>query len=134
VEDPDERPDRPREQRPPVAQDGREHPALRFDVAADQHRVHERVGVLEHDHIGPGLDDASGARPSGLPAILLTRRQLETAVFAWIEGWYNRRRLHSTLGYVSPETFENGTLGKDGTGLAASRLAHSEEIIKEKAA
>jgi Integrase core domain len=29
-----------------------------------------------------------------------TRRELESAVFAWIEGWYDRRRLHSTLGYL----------------------------------
>jgi putative transposase len=63
-----------------------------------------------------------------------TRRELETAVFAWIEGWYNRRRLHSTLGYVSPETYENGTLSKDGTSLAASRLAPSPIIIKDEAA
>jgi hypothetical protein len=42
--------------------------------------------------------------------------------------------VHSTLGYVSPEIYENGTLGKDGTGLAASRLAHSPEMIKKKAA
>jgi putative transposase len=63
-----------------------------------------------------------------------TRRELESALFAWIEGWYNRRRLHSTLGYVSPETFENGTLSKSRPGLAASRLAHSQEMIKEKAA
>src|SRR5688572_539625 len=63
-----------------------------------------------------------------------TRRELQIAVFAWIEGWYNRRRLHSTLGYVSPETFENGTLSKSRPGLAASRLAHSQEMIKEKAA
>ena len=27
---------------------------------------------------------------------------LESAVFAWIEGWYIRRRLHSTPGYLSP--------------------------------
>jgi transposase InsO family protein len=63
-----------------------------------------------------------------------TRRELETAVFAWIEGWYNRRRLHSTLGYVSPETYENRTLLKYGTGLAASRVAHSQEMINKKAA
>jgi len=63
-----------------------------------------------------------------------TRRDLQTAVFAWIEGWYNRRRLHSTLGYLSPADYENGTLGQTGAGLAASRLAHSPSMIKQKAA
>ena len=63
-----------------------------------------------------------------------TRRELESAVFAWIEGWYNRRRLHSTLGYLSPVDYENRTLGQSGPGLAASRLAHTSEMIKEKAA
>ena len=63
-----------------------------------------------------------------------TRRELETAVFAWIEGWYNRRRLHSTLGYLSPVDYENRTLGQRGAGLAASRLAHSPIMINEKAA
>ena len=52
-----------------------------------------------------------------------TRRELQTAVFAWIEGWYNRRRLHSTLGYLSPANYENKhTLTKGGraqTPLAA---------------
>jgi len=63
-----------------------------------------------------------------------SRRELETAVFAWIEGWYNRRRLHSTLGYLSPLDYENRTLGQRGAGLAASRLAHTSEMIKDKAA
>jgi putative transposase len=63
-----------------------------------------------------------------------TRRELESAVFAWIEGWYNRRRLHSTLGYLSPLDYENTTLVQRGAGLAASRLAHTSDMIKEKAA
>jgi putative transposase len=63
-----------------------------------------------------------------------TRRELQTAVFAWIEGWYNRRRLHSTLSYLSPAAYENRTLGQPGPSLAASRLAHTSEMIKEKAA
>ena len=27
-------------------------------------------------------------------------------VFAFIEGWYNPRRLHSGIGYASPQSFE----------------------------
>jgi putative transposase len=64
-----------------------------------------------------------------------TRRELQSAVFAWIEAWYNRRRMHSTLGMRSPADYENRTLGQRGAGLAASRLAHSHRIIiKEEAA
>jgi putative transposase len=63
-----------------------------------------------------------------------TRRELQSAAFAWIEGWYNRRRLHSTLGYLSPLDYENRTLGQSSASLAASRLAYSPIMIKEKAA
>jgi putative transposase len=35
-----------------------------------------------------------------------TRAEAEASVFEWIECWYNRRRRHSSLGYVSPESFE----------------------------
>jgi putative transposase len=35
-----------------------------------------------------------------------TREGLRGAVFEYIEGWYNTRRLHSTLGYLSPAQYE----------------------------
>ena len=35
-----------------------------------------------------------------------TRRQACTAIFEYIEVWYNRHRLHSSLGYLSPVEFE----------------------------
>jgi transposase InsO family protein len=35
-----------------------------------------------------------------------TREEARVAVFRWIEIWYNRKRRHSALGYVSPEAFE----------------------------
>jgi putative transposase len=35
-----------------------------------------------------------------------TRSEARTVVFAWIEGWYNRKRRHSALSYVSPDAFE----------------------------
>jgi putative transposase len=35
-----------------------------------------------------------------------TRAQARTAIFDYIEVFYNRQRLHSALGYLSPEQFE----------------------------
>lgn len=35
-----------------------------------------------------------------------TRDEARTAVFQYIETWYNRRRRHSALGYRSPEQYE----------------------------
>jgi putative transposase len=35
-----------------------------------------------------------------------TRREAREAIFDFIEVFYNRRRRHSTLGYVSPMEFE----------------------------
>ncbi len=35
-----------------------------------------------------------------------TRDEARRAIFAYIETWYNRRRRHSTLGYVSPVQYE----------------------------
>jgi len=35
-----------------------------------------------------------------------TRAQARTAIFEYIEAWYNRQRLHSTLDYLSPVEFE----------------------------
>jgi transposase InsO family protein len=35
-----------------------------------------------------------------------SRRDLSSAVFDYIEAFYNRQRRHSTLGYLSPEEYE----------------------------
>ena len=35
-----------------------------------------------------------------------TRQAMRAHVFDYIEVYYNRNRLHSTLGYLSPEAFE----------------------------
>jgi len=35
-----------------------------------------------------------------------TRQEARTAIFEYIEIWYNRERLHSTLGYQSPLEYE----------------------------
>ncbi|HEU5207762.1 MAG TPA: IS3 family transposase [Longimicrobiales bacterium] len=35
-----------------------------------------------------------------------TRAEAKGAVFTYIETWYNRRRLHSSLGYLAPASYE----------------------------
>jgi transposase InsO family protein len=39
-------------------------------------------------------------------AVLPTRQHARTAIFRYIEGFYNRQRRHSTLGFRSPADFE----------------------------
>lgn len=35
-----------------------------------------------------------------------TRQQAKTSIFSYIEGFYNAKRRHSSLGYLSPDEFE----------------------------
>ena len=41
-----------------------------------------------------------------------TQAEARMAIFEFIEGWYNRHRRHSTLGYLSPMNYE-----RHGAGL-----------------
>jgi putative transposase len=40
------------------------------------------------------------------PRRFATRSESQVAIFRWIAVWYNRKRRYSSLGYVSPEAFE----------------------------
>jgi putative transposase len=66
--------------------------------------------------------------PGGWP----TRATLRTAVFAYIETFYNRRRLHSTLGMRSPAEFEadyRARLAEPGDSCTASRAGAREKPV-----
>jgi putative transposase len=39
-----------------------------------------------------------------------SREEARTAIFEYIEVFYNRKRLHSTLGYLSPIEYEQQTI------------------------
>ena len=47
-----------------------------------------------------------------------TRAEAEQAIFEYMEVFYNRQRLHSTLGYRTPEGFE-----REGKACAARPAA-----------
>jgi putative transposase len=48
-----------------------------------------------------------------------THEEARSAVFEWITVWYNRKRRHSTLGYLSPEQFERQYLSQEPMRRAA---------------
>lgn len=52
-------------------------------------------------------------------ASFTTREEARTALFEWIAVWYNRKRRHSALGYVSPEAFEQQHQQPEPMRLAA---------------
>ena len=62
----------------------------------------------------PTLEARAHSGPSYttlLDSTLDTRRwtsqeQLASAIFEWIEAWYNPRRRHTSLGMLSPVEFE----------------------------
>ena len=59
-----------------------------------------------------------------------TRAQLRSAIFEYIEGFYNPTRLHSTLGMRSPIEYEEDHAAGDPDGLARTRApAHPREKI-----
>lgn len=53
-----------------------------------------------------------------------TRAAARTAIFEYIEGWYNPRRRHSTLGYLSPIEFEQHHAALAQPALEASISAN----------
>jgi putative transposase len=58
-----------------------------------------------------------------------TRQEARSAVFDWIECWYNRERRHSRLGYRSPDQFERN-YHERSTDCASGT---DEMIFKEEA-
>ena len=38
--------------------------------------------------------------------MLISLQQLQRDLAFWIEGYYNRERRHSTIGYISPINYE----------------------------
>jgi putative transposase len=44
----------------------------------------------------------------------VTRNQAKLGIFDYIEAWYNPQRIHSKLGYLSPNKFEETSINLGG--------------------
>ncbi len=88
---------------------GTQYTALSFGKSFEEAGIATSMG-----RIGSALDNAiSESFVATLKVELVhacrfpTRGAARSAVFEYLEAFYNRRRLHSSLGYVSPEGFED---------------------------
>lgn len=78
----------------------------------------KEVGIVPSmGRVGSALDNAiSESFVATLKAELVSRLRFpsreaaKTAIFEYLESFYNRRRLHSSLGYKSPVDFEEGRM------------------------
>lgn len=83
-----------------------------YTTAAYQSSLVDRNIQLSMSRVGNCYDNAVAESFFGtLKAECVSRQfathvQARTTLFEYIEVWYNRQRLHSTLGYLSPVEFE----------------------------
>ncbi len=58
-----------------------------------------------------------------------TRAEARLAVFDFIEGWYNPRRRHSALDYLSPRAYERSHSQRDRTVASGSTIEPGGAIL-----
>ena len=55
-----------------------------------------------------------------------TRAELASAIFEWIEGWYNPRRRHTSIGDLSPVEYERRPAAAGGSSMMSTRELSGE--------
>ena len=97
---------------------GTQYTALSFGKKLEEASIVPSMG-----RAGSALDNAiSESFVSTLKCELVHRRRFpsreaaRSAVFEYLEAFYNRRRLHSSLGYLSPEGYEE--IIREGVAVA----------------
>ena len=61
-----------------------------------------------------------------------TKAEARMALFTWIEGWYNPRRRHSALGYLSPANYEARHAKRPGLPTAAAAVDNPAVMSSEE--
>jgi putative transposase len=90
---------------------------VQYTALSFSKRLEEAGIVASMGRVGSALDNAiSESFVASLKCELLhghpflDREAARTAVFDYIEGFYNRVRRHSSLGYLSPSEYEQATI------------------------
>ena len=85
-----------------------QYTAVTFGAACRAHRItqsNSRKGS-PHDNAAKESFFASLEKERLRQRAFVTHEQARSSVFQYIEEFYNRRRLHSTLGYRTPDEAE----------------------------
>lgn len=101
---------------------GTQYTSIAFGLRCQEAKVRPSMGS-----VGDAYDNAMAESFfATLECELLDRRRFATkaearmAIFEFIEGWYNRCRLHSSLGYMSPADYERSRAILDFTNEEAA--------------
>jgi len=108
---------------------GCQYTSIAFGKRCEQLSVRPSMGS-----VGDAYDNAMAESFfATLECELLDRTRFQTqaearmAVFEWIEGWYNPQRRHSSIGYLSPNEFEQRhAAGEKSGGFAPAPPTTSE--------
>jgi len=114
---------------------GCQYTSLAFGNRCEALRVRPSMGS-----VGDAYDNAmSESFFATLECELLDRARFRTqvearrAVFEWIEAWYNPRRRHSAIGYLSPNELERRHAARaEGGGAASAPPGREKEILEER--
>ncbi|MBX9598605.1 MAG: IS3 family transposase [Burkholderiales bacterium] len=58
-----------------------------------------------------------------------TRANAELVIFDYINGWYNPNRIHSKLGYMSPNKFETANSSRTETKLNSVKCCKKPQLL-----
>lgn len=87
---------------------GSQYTALAFGRVCRDNGIAQSMGSKGDPYDNAAIESffASLKRELANDANFKTHDEARTAIFDWIEVFYNRRRRHSSVGYLSPERYE----------------------------
>ena len=99
---------------------GSQYTSAEFGELCDRHGVVQSMGATGVCWDNAAAESFFGSlkREHANRRRWATRADARRDLMRWIEGWYNQRRLHSSIDYNSPVEFE-AKFNRHGDGIAA---------------